>query len=250
LAAVDEPDSPLTENFRTLRSGILFNPRFKKSRFLVVTSSVAREGKSTAAANLAVVLAQAGKQVLLIDGDMRRPAVHSSFQVNKKPGLSEYLRGEMELEDLVQPCKVDNLSILSCGSKTEKPAELIGASQSRCEHLVEVAENYDYVVVDTPPLTLSDPTLLARSVGGSVLVVVRSGAVSRDVVRRSVNKLRAADADVSGVLLNDFNIRKQGYYGYYYRYYDYYDRHYYRASQRGGQSENKTAGSTSDSEDA
>lgn len=250
LAAVDEPDSPLTENFRTLRSGILFNPRFKKSRFLVVTSSVAREGKSTAAANLAVVLAQAGKQVLLIDGDMRRPAVHSTFQVNKKPGLSEYLQGEAELEDLVQPCKVDNLSILSCGTKAEKPAELIGASQSRCEDLVKLAEQYDYVLVDTPPLTLSDPTLLARSVGGSVLVVVRSGAVSRDVVRRSVNKLRAADADVSGVLLNDFNIRKQGYYGYYYRYYDYYDRHYYyRRGQRSGKSENKAAG-TDESEGA
>jgi capsular exopolysaccharide synthesis family protein len=242
LAAVDEPDSPLTENFRTLRSGVLFNPRFKNSRFLVITSSVAREGKSTVTANLAAVLAQAGKKVLLIDGDLRRPAVHSTLEVNKKPGLSEYLTGEKNLEEVAQSCRVDNLYVMSCGSKTEKPAELIGASQKRWEDLRNETQDYDHVLIDTPPLTLSDPTLLARSVGGSVLVVVRSGAVSRDVVRRSVNKLRAADADVAGVLLNDFNIRKQGYYGYYYRYYDYYDRHYYyRSGKRGGQKGGKTS---------
>ena len=107
---------------------------------------------------------------------------------------------------------------------------------------MDISEGYDYVVVDTPPLTLSDPTLLARSVGGSVLVVVRSGAVSRDVVKRSINKLRAADADVAGVLLNDFNLRKQGYYGNYYRYYDYYDRHYYyRSSNRAKTAEDDLA---------
>lgn len=243
VEAVDAPDSPLTENFRTLRSGILFNPRFQDSRFLIVTSSVAREGKSTVAGNLAAVLAQAGKKTLLIDGDMRRPAVHGMYHVDKKPGLSEYLEGKSDdLEKLVQRSMVDNLDILSCGSSVEKPAELIGSSSQRCTELVDISEGYDYVVVDTPPLTLSDPTLLARSVGGSVLVVVRSGAVSRDVVKRSINKLRAADADVAGVLLNDFNLRKQGYYGNYYRYYDYYDRHYYyRSSNRAKTAEDDLA---------
>ncbi len=226
LAATEHPGAQLTENFRTLRASVLFSPTFQDTRFLVVTSATPREGKTTVAVNLAVMLAQAGKRVLLVDGDMRKPAVHKVFEMEKKPGLSEFLSGKASLEKIVRPSEVENLQIITCGSSVQKPAELIGTTSERFGELVQRGEEFDYVLFDTPPLTLSDPTLLVKSMGATALLVIRAGAVSRDVVQRSVDKLRGVQARVGGAVLNNFDIRKQGYYGYGSRYYGYYHRYY------------------------
>lgn len=227
LPAIEQPHSPLTENFRFLRSRILFNQQFQDSSVLLVTSSVPREGKSTIAANLAIVLAQVGKRVLLVDADMRRPAVHALLGAHKEPGLSDYLRGEAELESLVQPVEVENLDVLSCGSEVESPAEIIAAHQRRCRELANLSDRYDYVLVDTPPLVLSDPVLLAGALEGLVLLVVRSSAVSLDAVQEGIKRLKGADADVAGALFNDVDLCKQGHYKLYYHYYNsyYYQRY-------------------------
>lgn len=226
LAAKDHPDSILAENLRTLRASVLFSPQFQGIRFIVVSSSMAGEGKTTVAANLAVVLAQAGKKALLVDGDMRKPALHRLFGINRAPGLSDFLKGRKALEDVLNQCGIENLSVIACGTSTSNPAELIGTASERIEKLTEVGNQFDYVIFDTPPLTLSDPTLLLKSVGGSALLVIRSGAVSEDMVRRSVQKLRSVDVHVAGAVLNNFDVRKRGYYGYGYRYYNYIYRHY------------------------
>jgi len=232
LAAKDHPDSTLAENFRTLRASILFSPRFRGVRSIVITSSVAGEGKTTVAANLAVALAQAGKKVLLVDADMRKPYVHEMFGLDRKPGLSDFLKGTSPRKDVLRQPDVENLSIVACGARPSKPAELLGTASQKIRELAEPAEDFDYVVFDTPPLTLSDPALVAKSVGGLVVLVIRSGGVSQDVVRRSLDKLREVDAPVAGAVLNNFDVKKQGYYyGYGYRYYDYYYRHHHYYSR-------------------
>ena len=240
LAARDHPDSTLAENFRTLRASLLFSPRFRGVRFIVVTSSVAGEGKTTVAGNLAVVLARAGKRVLLVDADMRRPAIHRLFELDREPGLNEFLEGKKAFADVLRQSDTENLSILTCGSRASKPVEVLGAAAERIKELADSSGEFDYVVFDTPPLTLSDPTLLVKSVGGSVLLVIRSGEVSRDVVERSVDKLRDVDSHIAGAVLNNFDLRKQGYYyGYGYRYYDYYYRHYGYSSDEAKKKEAK-----------
>jgi len=228
LVSRDHPDEPLTENFRTLRANILFSPHFRGIRCIAVTSSVAQEGKSTVAGNLAVVLAQADKKVLLVDSDLRRPSVHKLFGCERKPGLSDFLQGKSGFDEVLHEGGVENLNILPCGSSVSKVGELLSATSVQFKELMQAAERFDYVLFDTPPMTLSDPTLVAKSTSASVILVIRSGAVSRDVVQRSVDKLRSVDADVAGVALNNFDLKRQGYYGYgySYRYYDYYPSHY------------------------
>jgi len=228
LPAVDAPDATITENFRNLRTAILYSPGFANNPFIVTTSCVAREGKTSVASNLAILIAQANKRVLLIDGDMRRPGIHSLFDIDRAPGLSDFLKGDAGLDGVLRKSFMENLSILTCGSKVSNPSELIGAAFERINELVErCREEFDLVIVDTPPMTLSDPYLLAKMCGGTVLLVVRSGSTNKEMVRRVIAKLHSVDAQVGGTVLNQFDIKKQGYYGYGYGYYDYYYYHYY-----------------------
>jgi len=228
LAAKDHPDVQLTENFRTLRSNILFSRGFRGVRSIVVTSSLPREGKSTVAANLAVVLAQAGKRVLLIDADMRRPAMHGLFGCEREPGLSDVLGDKIGVEEAIRESGVEKLSFIPAGSRVPKAAELLALATEQLSKLAGLSGRFDYVLFDTPPLTLVDPTLVAKCTGASVLLVVRARGVTRDVVQRSVAKLRSVDARIGGVTLNNFDLRRQGYYGYgrRSRYYDYYHGQY------------------------
>jgi len=228
LPAVDAPDATVTENFRNLRTAILYSPSFANNPFIVTTSCVAREGKTSVASNLAILIAQANKRVLLIDGDMRRPGIHPLFDIDRAPGLSDFLKGDAGLDEVLRKSFMENLSILTCGSKVSNPSELIGAASEGMNELVErCREEFDLVIVDTPPMTLSDPYLLAKMCGGTVLLVVRSGSTNKEMVRRVIAKLHSVDARVGGTVLNQFDIKKQGYYGYGYGYYDYYYYHYY-----------------------
>ena len=228
LPAVDAPDSTVTENFRNLRTGVLYSPQFAGKRFIVVTSSVAQEGKTSVTTNLAVLLAQAKKKVLLVDGDIRKPSVHRMFDLEKERGFSDFLRGDIPLDGVLKKTFMENLSVITCGSETSDPSELIGsASEQMQELMARGQEEFDLVLVDTPPMTLADPYLLAKTLGATVLLVVKSGGPGVDVVRRIIGKLRAVDADVGGTVLNQFDIRREGYYGYGYGYYDYYYHHYY-----------------------
>ena len=228
LPAVDAPDSTVTENFRNLRTGVLYSPQFAGKRFIAVTSSVAQEGKTSVTTNLSVLLAQAKKKVLLIDGDIRKPSVHRLFDLDKKRGFSDFLRGELALDDVLKKTFMENLTVITCGSETSDPSELIGSASGQIQKLITRAQDeFDLVLIDTPPMTLADPYLLAKTTGAKVLLVVKSGGPGMDVVRRVIGKLRAVDADVGGTVLNQFDIRREGYYGYGYGYYDYYYHHYY-----------------------
>ena len=203
----------LTEAFRGLRTSVLLSTAERPPRSLLVSGAQAGEGKTTVSANLAISLAQLGQRVLLIDGDMRRPSVHKTFGLKKDQGLVSYLTDQLEWRSLVQPAGPEGLAALVCGPVPPKPAEHLSSRRKRT--LIEEAlEDFSFVVLDSPPiLNVADSRIIASLVEGVVLVV-RSGATSRDLARRAKHHLRDLGANIIGVVLNRVDFIGDGYYGY------------------------------------
>jgi capsular exopolysaccharide synthesis family protein len=188
---------------------------------LLVTSSLPSEGKTTTAINTAISLAQTGAKVLIIDADMRRPRLHSVFNISNAEGLSTLLSSEFADQDILNVIEYDEesrLNLLSSGPVPPNPAELIGSEQM--SNLLKMLQNnFTHVVVDSPPIaSFTDGVLVASMVDG-VILVVNSGKSSRQVVRRSRQLLMDIGAKVFGVVLNNVNLRSQDNYYYYQSYY-------------------------------
>lgn len=222
LITTQHSRSSVTEAYRILRTNLEFAAVDGDLRAILVTSPNPVEGKTVTAANLAVVLAQSGRSVILADADLRHPAVHRIFQVPNDSGLTTALLrgGEVVLEDLLLPTEVEGLQVLPSGPLPPNPAELLGSEQMA--RLVERLKGMaDLVVFDTPPaLPVADPAVLAR-VADAVLLVVDTGATRRGMALRAVENLARVGANITGVVLNRFSPRSSGYY-YYYRYEYYY----------------------------
>ena len=214
LVAFHNPQSFEAEQFRMLRTNILFPPEGKPSpRTILVTSALPGEGKSFVSSNLALTIAQnIDKHVLLIDCDMRRPSVHKIFGYKSVPGLSNYLRGEFALEDLIIKTANNHLSILPVGPVPLNPAELL--SSNRMIALVsEVRARYDdrYIIIDSPPPHLTaESNALAQFVDG-ILLVVRFGKTNRDLVTQLVEKLEREK--ILGVVANSLRRDSAVFYG-------------------------------------
>jgi non-specific protein-tyrosine kinase len=226
---VTSPEHPraVTEAYRMLRTNIRFAMVDNRSRAIVVASPRPGEGKSTTAANLAIVMAQAGHKTLLVDADLRRPVQHKIFGVGEKTsqlkGLTTaLLNPEQPIERYLEPTSTENLMLLSSGPVPPNPSELLGSSrlQDLIRNLQKLA---DYVIIDTPPiLTVTDSTLLASFVGG-VLLVVRANSTELHSIEGALGQLKSVNAKVLGCILNDIKARRGGYY----YYYNYYDNNYY-----------------------
>lgn len=217
LITVAKPKSVAAEQFRTVRTNIHFMAALKTIAF---TSANISEGKSTVAANLAVVWAQEGKSVLLIDADMRRPTLNSTFDLTGQSGLSTVLssdQSEVNLNDLIQESGIEGLSLLPSGAVPPNPAELL--SSQRMKVLLEaVKSQYDRVVLDVPPmLEVTDTQTIAGSVDGVVLVV-RQGMTQKAGVRRVVELLKMSHARLLGYVMNDVIPEDDAGYGYGYGY--------------------------------
>jgi capsular exopolysaccharide synthesis family protein len=188
---------------------------------LLVTSSLPSEGKTTTAINTAISLAQTGAKVLIIDADMRRPRLHSVFNISNAEGLSTLLSSEFADQDILNVIEYDEesrLNLLSSGPIPPNPAELIGSEQM-ANLLKMLQNNFTHVVVDSPPIaSFTDGVLVASMVDG-VILVVNSGKSSRQVVRRSRQLLQDIGAKIFGVVLNNVNLRSQDNYYYYQSYY-------------------------------
>ena len=186
---------------------------------ILFTSGQPGEGKTTNAANKAVSLAQLGASVLVIDCDMRRPALHRVFGLDYTMGLSTYLSRDVDIEKLIQKVPIQNVSILPSGAIPPNPAELISSERMK-EMIGILSKRYDHILIDSPPLiNVTDPVILSTLVDG-VILVVHGGKTTRDVVRRARHELAAVGAKVFGVVLNNVDLRKDGYSDYYYnRYY-------------------------------
>lgn len=218
LIAHNDLKNPATEAYRVIRTSIQFAQAGKELKTLAVTSCTPNEGKSTTIANLAVVLTQAGKSVLLLDCDMRNPTVHKNFNLSNKVGLSSCISMGTALSDAVQKTSIEGLYALTGGVIPPNPSELLGSEQMK-NVLQRAKEQYDYVLIDTPPvMPVTDALIVSRFVDGMILVIA-SAEVKVEMARDVKNQLVNAGANILGVVLNKVRSEHHGYgYGYYYYY--------------------------------
>jgi protein-tyrosine kinase len=214
LIAHHNSKSPIAEQYRTIRTNIQFASIDREVRTIMVTSSGPGEGKSTTAANLAVVMAQQGKRVLLVDADMRKPTVHYTFRANNTRGLTNVLTKQATLEEAAAPTEVDDLDVLASGPIPPNPAELIGSKAM--DHMLETATTpYDAIIFDTPPvLAVTDAQIMANRCDGTILVV-SSGKTENEAATQSKELLEKSKAKILGVVLNRKPQKKSNYHYYY-----------------------------------
>jgi len=224
LVVVAAPRSPISEAFRTLRTNIQFASVDRPIHRLLVTSPSPANGKSLVAANLAIVMAQAGQSVILVDSDLRRPTLHKVFELSSEAGLTNGLLAELnpDIDGYLLPTSVENLQLLACGPLPPNPSELLGSQRMR--KLVErLQQQADIIIFDSPPiLAVTDAAVLAGQVDG-VLLVIEAGATREAEARRALEELSKVEAPVLGTILNKVPVRRRGGYGYYYYYQHYYD---------------------------
>ena len=201
------PKSITAESYRSLRTNIQYSSIDKHVKTLVVTSSNAGEGKSTVAGNLAYTFFQGGKRVLIIDCDLRKPSLHRKFNVSNEVGLTDVLVGTSELNKVMKKID-DNLYLLTTGTLPPNPAEIIGSNTME-NFLDECKINFDYIILDTPPiLPVTDSKLLAIKADATVLVV-RSEISKLKHVSQAFKELGKVNANVIGTILNDVEMRSE-----------------------------------------
>jgi succinoglycan biosynthesis transport protein ExoP len=218
-----DPHSSAAEAYRVLRTSVLLSAAGQPPKTVLITSGQPGEGKTTTAINTAISLAQLGASVLIIDCDLRRPTTHKVLGVEYVQGLSTYLsQAHVTLDDVIQPLPIENLSLLPCGPIPPNPAELIISDRMK-EMLNELSVRYDHIIIDSPPLiNVTDPVILSTMVDG-VILVVHGGKSTRDIVRRARQELATVGAKIFGVVLNNVDLKREGYDNYYYnRYYSNY----------------------------
>ena len=214
LIAKYNPRSPFSEQYRTIRTNIEFSSLDQEIRSIVITSSKSEEGKSTTAANLAIVFAQAGKKVLLVDSDLRKPTVHNTFQVNNLFGLTNIITKQRTLAETVQDTDVNHLSVLTSGPIPPNPSEML-ASKVMEEFLAEANDQFDMVILDTPPiLIVTDAQILANKCDGTILVI-NSGKTENEQALKAKALLETAKGKLLGVVLNKKKQKQKHYYSYY-----------------------------------
>lgn len=223
LIAQYDKKSPITEAYRVVRTNLQFAGAGKQIKLISFTSTTPFEGKSTTISNVAITMAQDDKKVLLIDCDMRKPVQHKKFGLPNK-GLSNYIATGADFSDVVQRNVVENLDVLPSGPIPPNPSEILGSARME-ELLKEVSAQYDYVLLDMPPvLPVTDAAVIGSKVDG-VIFVLSAGDISPEEAKEAQNRLKQSGANVLGVILNKVpQQRGYGYNsGYYYYYYYYYD---------------------------
>lgn len=201
LITFKNPKAPMSEAYRVLRTNLGFMGVEHPFRSVLVTSALAEEGKSTIAANLAVVTAQAGYSVMLVDCDLRKPNLHKIFQIPNSKGFTNCILQGLDPEEVAYQLNLKNLKVLTSGPIPPNPAELLN-SASAAAIWTSLASKYDYVFVDSPPLlAVADASIIAAQVDGTVMVV-RSGSIRNDTARQAKEQLSKAKTRMLGVVLN------------------------------------------------
>lgn len=235
------PRSPVSEAFRSLRTNLEYSSIDNPVKTVLVTSSGEAEGKSTVATNLAIVEAQSGKAVVIVDADMRRPKVHVQFNKPNRMGLSDVVTGKLSLDDVLKTYdQVANLSIITCGTIPPNPAELLG-SERMSQTLKDLKKRFDVIIIDSPPMIVSDAQILSSKVDGLIFLVI-PGQTKAITARRPIEELKRIDAKVLGVVANKIPKNRDYYYGGY-NYYSPYSNHYsYHSESVVPNSDNETVG--------
>ncbi len=214
------PKSPISEAYRSLRTSIQYARADSPLKTIVITSPGPQEGKSTTVANLAITIAQMGAKTLLVDTDLRRPILHSIFNISRSKGISNLLVGKADFDEVIFKTDIDNLFIIPSGTLPPNPSELLGSvAMKQC--IGELKKRFDVVLFDSPPImAVTDAAVISSEVDG-VILVVKAGQTDRNAVQRSFEILRNIPNRILGALLNVVNV--EGIYGsYYYYYYHYY----------------------------
>jgi len=233
------PQSQMAESYRALRTSLLLSNLGAPPKVIMVTSARPQEGKTTTSINTAIVLAQKGVRVLLVDADLRRPSVHKTLGMGPRSGLSNVLTGSATMQQTITTSPIlPNLFILPAGTPPPNPAELLASSNMR-DLLAELRQQFDHIVIDTPPtLSVTDAVVLSPRADATILVI-RSGQTTKQALRRARDILTQVNAHVAGVLLNAVDLTSPDYY-YYYEYQGKYS-HYYQeeAPDAGNEAEPK-----------
>jgi capsular exopolysaccharide synthesis family protein len=222
---MDEPKSTFAENYKALRTAVMLSSAEHSPRSILVTSMGPSEGKTSTAVNLALVISQTVKKVLLVDTDLRKPRVHKIFNVSNKSGLSTYLVGSNA--KIIKEGPVPNLNIIPSGPIPPNPSELLGSEKFE-RFLETMVERYDVVIFDSPPiLTVTDSLVLSKYVDGTV-IVTRAAKTTYEAVSKGIRQLNDIGSNVLGLLINAIDARKGGYY---YNYYYYHNYNYYSTDE-------------------
>lgn len=218
LAAHNYPQSPLAESFRSLRTNLGFACLDGEHSTILVSSPSPQDGKSTVISNLAVVLAQADKKVILVDGDLRKPVQHRIFALPNRKGLTNCLLNKSTVADTAQLGPLPNLAVLTSGPLPPNPAEILGSPRTR-DFWASLQEQYDYVLIDSPPvLAVTDAVILSVQVDG-VILVLKPGTTRNNIAAQAREQFAWAGARLLGVVLNQVKINSPDYkYAYYYYY--------------------------------
>jgi succinoglycan biosynthesis transport protein ExoP len=233
------PESIYAENYRNIRTSILLSTPDQPPRVMAVTSALPQEGKTATVINLAVSFTNLGKKVLVIDGDLRKPRIHSILRTKNTAGLSSLLVGRSAISDVVLMTEIHNLFIIPSGPVPPNPTELLNARAME-NLLQEVKEHFDFVFIDSPPLVgIMDPVIIGHHADG-VLLVTWGGKTHKRVIEKARDELKKYNIRLLGVVLNKVNMKKSGY-GYYA--YDSYKYQYgYKAGYKKKKKEEKKGG--------
>ena len=215
LIAQSRPQSQMSEAYRALRTSLLLSSIGAPPKVIVMTSALPQEGKTTTSINTAIVLAQKGSRVLLVDGDLRRPSIHKALGIPPRGGLSNLLTGSVSLRQAVISSQLlPTLFVLPAGTPPPNPAELLASANMR-DMLAELRQQYDHIVIDSPPtLSVTDAVILS-TYADTVVLVIRSGQTTKHALRRARDLLARVNARLSGVLLNAADLSSPEYYYYY-----------------------------------
>jgi non-specific protein-tyrosine kinase len=213
LIALRDPRSPAAEAYRTLRTNIQFSSLDKPLGTLLVTSTAPDEGKSTTLANLAITMAQAEQRIILVDCDLRRPTLHTLFDLPNETGLTTMILSQEDAPSPLQETSVPGLSLLTSGPLPPRPADILGSRRMQAV-IAQLREQADMVLFDTPPVVaVTDAAVLASRMDG-VLLVFQAGKTSRERGRQAREILEKVKANIVGVVLNNAQVEEgYGYYG-------------------------------------
>lgn len=217
ILAVKNNDDIAIESLRSMRTAIHFALSSAKNNIIMISGPAPELGKSFITINLATILAQSDKRVLLIDADLRRGYMHKYFNYDPKPGLTEYLNGQQELGSIVRSTEVENLSIMSRGKSPANPSELL-STQKFADMLTHLSSQFDHILIDTPPVLAVTDGIIISQYAGVNLVIARYAKTQMKELELTINRFEQAGVKVNGFILNDIQRTAGSGYGYNYAY--------------------------------
>lgn len=247
LITIKQPLAPVSEAFRSLRTNLQFAGADSPLKTILVASPSPRDGKTTIAANLACMIAQSNRSVVLVDTDLRRPNIHKYFQLLNRLGLTNQLiQPQDRLDGSIQNTELDSLKVITFSSLPSNPSELLGSVKMQ-EMMSYLRDQFDFIILDSPPaLMVTDAVVLASRVDG-VIIVVKPSVTRRAELHHMIEQLKQVDARVLGVVINDVDVGRSKYY-YYRRYYSSYNKYYkgYYSPDGGSKKEKSPAPASSE----